>query len=79
MGYDKKGVKVKQKYQNQCCHKYLECGKNTRVYCKCYKVIFECSGCFSDQNFERIKKLNAVIAKLGLGPVKFECEIPKKL
>ena len=50
----KKGKQVKQKNLNQRCHNYSKCGKNNRVYCKCYKCLFFCSGWFAYHEAERV-------------------------
>ena len=46
--------KSEQKYQNQICQKYLKCGKNARVGCKCYKGLFLCSVFFANHKVDRV-------------------------
>ena len=44
----RKKEKVNKKHQNQHCHKYYECVKKNRIYCKCTKGLLLCSGLFED-------------------------------
>ena len=50
----RKSKEVKQKYQKQRCQNNSKCSKKTRVYCKCSKGLFLCSGCFTDNKVEKV-------------------------